>query len=53
MLNLVTKQDLWWDRHDHVRTHYLHDEYGQLLSAVSGNLGHQRFRHELVCGFRS
>jgi len=48
MINLVTKQDLWWDRHSEVVRHYREGSYGQAISAVTQNLGGARFRSEFV-----
>lgn len=48
MLNLVTKQDLWWSQQAIVERHYREGDYGRLVTSIGAGLGHANLRVEFV-----
>jgi GTPase SAR1 family protein len=46
MVTLVSKQDLWWNQRDRVKTHYSNGEYEQIIQNVRNRLGASNFVHE-------
>ena len=48
MLTVVTKQDLWWDRHDTVKDYYENGPYSERLAEIEKQVGKSRFQHEFV-----
>jgi hypothetical protein len=49
VLNLITKQDLWWPSREDVKSHYVSGPYGSVLSAATAPLGTD-VRTEFVFG---
>ncbi len=47
LVNLVTKQDLWWHHCNAVEKHY-RDSLADVITRVRGDRNPQTFRHELV-----
>lgn len=47
-MTLVTKQDLWWDERDTVKSYYESDEYLKNINECLGSKATNQFRHESV-----
>jgi hypothetical protein len=47
-LTLVAKQDLWWPERTTVEDHYRNGDHGAEIDKMTGQKGHQMFRHEFA-----
>lgn len=48
MISLVTKQDLWWNHRDRVKTHYSDGAYNDVVESIRKVKGEHGFPHELL-----
>ncbi len=48
LLTVVSKQDLWWDDHGAVESHYQQGEYWDEIQKIQSGQGRRQFRHEFA-----
>jgi hypothetical protein len=48
MLTVVAEQDLWWSQRTLVRDHYTLGKYNDIIEAIVGQKGKERFYHHYV-----
>ena len=48
MITLVNKQDLWWDKKEEVKDHYVNGEYNKVIEDIFSSKGKSNFVHEYV-----
>lgn len=48
MISLISKQDLWWNERDDVKTYYTSGDYNDRIVSLRDKLGGKNFHHEYV-----